>query len=366
MNTLPLSLRDNYTYDALSLGEVMLRLDPGETRIHTARSFSPWEGGGEYNVIRNLSRVFRLRTAVATSLVDNSIGRLIENLIQAGGVDTSLIHWVPDDGLGREARNGLNFTERGFGIRGAVGVSDRGNTAISQLQPEDIDFERIFGELGVRWFHTGGIYALLSDSSVETLLAAVKAAKKHGVIVSYDQNFRPSLWKAIHDKETVQSKLREVAQYVDVMFASRYDFENLLGITFDTGNIPTDNEVEEYAHICAQAHTLYPNISVITRTSRTVRSASSNDWGALAWSPSDGVQHIPQRKDVEVLDRVGSGDAYASGFIFALLNQLSLTEAMHHGLALGALTMTTPGDASMATQQDVLQAIKGESQGTAR
>lgn len=361
-----LNLPNNCTYDALSLGEVMLRFDPGEARIHTARSFSLWEGGGEYNVVRNLSRVFNLRTAVATSLVDNSIGRLIENLIQAGGVDTSLIHWVPDDGLGRKARNGLNFTERGFGIRGAMGVSDRGNTAISQLKPEDIDFEHIFGELGVRWFHTGGIYALLSDSSLDTLLAAVKTAKKHGAIVSYDQNFRPSLWKALKDTEKVQSKLREVARYIDIMFASRYDFENLLGIDFDADKIKADNEVEEYDRVCSQIHKLYPNISVITRTSRTVNSASSNDWGALGWSASDGVHHIPQRKNLEVLDRVGSGDAYASGFIFALLHQHSIPEAMKYGLALGALTMTTPGDASMSTHRDVLQAIKGESQGTAR
>lgn len=184
-------------YDAVSLGEVMLRLDPGEGRIRTARQFRAWEGGGEYDVTRGLRRAFGLRGAVVTALADNEIGRLVEDLILQGGVDTEYIRWVPYDGIGRGVRNGLNFTERGFGVRGAAGVSDRGNTAASQLRAEDVDWDRLFGQHGVRWLHTGGIYAALSEASAETVIAAVTAAKKHGTVVSYDLNCRPSLWKAI-------------------------------------------------------------------------------------------------------------------------------------------------------------------------
>ena len=205
-NQLTLRPADECRYDALALGEVMLRLDPGELRIRTARSFTAWEGGGEYNVVRGLSRVFGQRAGVITALVDDEVGHLIEGFIMAGGVDTSLIHWAPSDGVGRTVRNGLNFTERGFGVRGAVGVSDRGNTAAAQLRPEDVDWDYLFGELGVRWLHTGGIYAALSTDAADTVIAAVTAAKKYGTVVSYDLNYRPSLWKSIGGLE----KAREV------------------------------------------------------------------------------------------------------------------------------------------------------------
>src|SRR5690554_4731081 len=187
---------DQCKYDLVSLGEVMLRLDPGEGRVRTARSFQVWEGGGEYNVARGMRRCFGLRTAVVTAFADNDIGRLIEDFVFQGGVDTSWIKWVPYDGVGRQVRNGLNFTERGFGIRGAVGIPDRGNTAASQMKPGDIDWDHLFGKEGVRWFHTGGIFAALSESTAALTEEAVEAAQRHGVIVSYDLNYRPSLWKA--------------------------------------------------------------------------------------------------------------------------------------------------------------------------
>lgn len=170
---LNLKQKKDCAFDAVSLGEVMLRLDPGEGRIRTARSFRVWEGGGEYNVVRGLRRCFGLKTAVITAFADNEVGMLMEDLILQGGVDTSLIKWVKTDGIGRSCRNGLNFTERGFGIRGAVGCSDRANTAISKMTPADFDFEHIFGELGVRWLHTGGIYAALSEESFETVVSAI-------------------------------------------------------------------------------------------------------------------------------------------------------------------------------------------------
>ena len=204
-------------YDAVSLGEIMLRLDPGEGRIRTARSFRAWEGGGEYNVIRGLHKCFGLNTAVITAFADNEIGKLMKDFIEQGGVNTDLIFWKKTDGIGRICRNGINFTERGFGIRGAVGCSDRANTAISQAAPEDFDFDYIFGELGVRWLHTGGIYAALSEQSCRTVIEACKAAKKYGTIVSYDLNYRPSMWSAIGGLDKAREVNKEVAKYVDVL-----------------------------------------------------------------------------------------------------------------------------------------------------
>ena len=183
-------------FDLISLGEIMLRLDPGEGRIRTAREFKVWEGGGEYNVARGLRRCFGLRTAVVTAFADNDVGRLLEDFILQGGVDTDFIKWVPYDGIGRTVRNGLNFTERGFGVRGAVGVSDRGHTAACQLKPGDVDWDHIFGKLGVRWFHTGGIFAALSETTPDVDRGGGRRPpRKHGTIVSYDLNYRPSLWK---------------------------------------------------------------------------------------------------------------------------------------------------------------------------
>jgi len=201
METLKIKALSDCKYSCISLGEVMLRLDPGEGRVSTTRNFRAWEGGGEYNVSRGLRRCFRLPTAVVTAFADNAVGRLVEDCIMQGGVDTDLIKWVDYDGIGRTVRNGLNFTERGFGIRGALGVSDRGITAASQMNKGDVDWDYIFGELGSQWFHTGGIYAALSETTADVIEEAMIAAKKHGTIISYDLNYRPSLWKTIGGKE---------------------------------------------------------------------------------------------------------------------------------------------------------------------
>lgn len=227
---LELKRPEDCMFDEISLGEIMLRLDPGEGRIKNSRSFTAWEGGGEYNVARGLRRCFGLRTAVITALADNEVGRLIEDFILQGGVDTSFIKWMSYDGIGRNVRNGLNFTERGYGIRGAVGVSDRGNTAASQLRAEDVDWDYIFGKLGVRWLHTGGIFAALSETSAQTVIAAVKKAKEYGTVVSYDLNYRPSLWKGIGGKEKAQQVNREIAKYIDVMIGNEEDFTACLGL----------------------------------------------------------------------------------------------------------------------------------------
>lgn len=349
-------------YDALSLGEVMLRLDPGDGRIRTTRQFAAWEGGGEYNVVRGLRKVFGLRTAALTALVDDEVGRLVEDLILAGGVDTSLIHWVESDGVGRSVRNGLNFTERGFGVRGAKGVSDRGNTAISQLQASDIDFDDLFGRLGVRWLHTGGIYAALSETTAETCLAALKSAHEHGTIVSYDLNYRPSLWKSIGGQARAQEVNRELARYVDVMIGNEEDFTAALG--FEVEGVDehlTELPIEGFSTMIEAASKEYPNFAVIATTMRGVKSATVNDWGAIAWSKADGLVQAQQRDGLEIFDRVGGGDSFASGLIYGLISGEPLETAVNYGAAHGALAMTTPGDTSMATLAEVLKLAGGGS-----
>jgi 2-dehydro-3-deoxygluconokinase len=354
-------------YDVVSLGEVMLRLDPGEGRIRTARSFAAWEGGGEYNVARGLRRVFGHRAAVLTALVDNEVGHLVEDFILAGGVDTSWISWQPFDGVGRALRNGLNFTERGFGVRGAVGVSDRGHTAIAAMRPEDVDFDRLFGKLGVRWLHTGGIYAALSAESAETALAAVEAARRYGTVISYDLNYRPSLWQAQGGQARAQEVNRAIAPLVDVMLGNEEDFTAALG--FDVRGVDRNLSVlpvQAFATMIGQVASAYPNFKVIATTLRTVKSATVNDWGALAWSEYSGLVRATQRDGLEILDRVGGGDSFASGLIHGLMTDQSLQVAVELGAAHGALAMTTPGDTSMATAEQVRRLAAGGSARVAR
>lgn len=360
--SLPIYKRpDECRFDALSLGEVMLRLDPGDGRIHTARAFTAWEGGGEYNVARGLRRCFGLRTSVVTAFADNPVGRLVEDFILQGGVDTSLVKWVPYDGLGRSVRNGINFTERGFGIRGAKGCSDRGNTAVSQLKAGDVDWDHIFGTLGVRHFHTGGIFAALSDTTPGVVVEALKAAKRHGTVTSYDLNYRPSLWKSIGGQARACEVNREIAQYVDVMIGNEEDFTAALGFQVEgTDSSLKSLPVDSFKKMISQVVEKYPNFKVVATTLRTVRTATVNDWGAIAWSDGKFAQAI-QRDGLEIYDRVGGGDSFASGLVYGLMAYNDLEAAVNCGATHGALAMTTPGDTSMATLQEVEKLMQGGS-----
>ena len=355
---LHLKPKESCAFDAVSLGEVMLRLDPGEGRIRTARSFRAWEGGGEYNVVRGLRRCFGLKTAVITAFAENEVGYLMEDLILQGGVDTSLIRWMQTDGIGRVCRNGLNFTERGFGIRGAVGCSDRANTAISKATPEDFDFDYIFGTLGARWLHTGGIYAALSEQSCETVLAAIKAAKKYGTVVSYDLNYRPSMWSAIGGKEKAQQVNKEIAQYVDVMIGNEEDFTACLGFEIEgnDANLKTLN-LDGYKKMINQAAATYPNFKAVATTLRTVKTATVNDWSAICWADGE-IFKAKDYNNLEILDRVGGGDSFASGLIYGLMTTGDAAKAVEYGAAHGALAMTTPGDTTMARKEEV-EALMG-------
>jgi 2-dehydro-3-deoxygluconokinase len=356
---LPIKPRDNCTFDQISLGEIMLRLDPREGRIRTARHFTAWEGGGEYNVARGLRKCFGLRTAVVTAFVDNEVGHLIEDFIMQGGVATDFIQWRADDGIGRTVRNGLNFTERGFGIRGAVGVPDRGNTAASQLKPGDIDWDHIFGKVGARWFHTGGIFAALSASTAAVTIEAVKAAKKHGTIVSYDLNYRPSLWKSIGGQAKAREVNREIATYVDVMIGNEEDFTASLGFEVEgVDHAISTIETDAFRKMIEKAVKDYPNFKVAATTLRRVITATKNDWSAICWH--DGKFYDSrQYPELEILDRVGGGDSFASGLAFGFLEFNCPQKAVDYGAAHGALASTTPGDTSMATRAEVEKQIKG-------
>ncbi len=356
---LKLRPKEECMFDEISLGEIMLRLDPGDARIKTARSFRVWEGGGEYNVARGLKRCFGLKTSVVTALADNEVGRLVEDFVYQGGVDASLIKWCKYDGIGRTVRNGLNFTERGYGIRGAVGVSDRGNTAASQLKPGDIDWDYIFGTLGVRWLHTGGIFAALSETTAQVVIEAVKAAKKYGTIVSYDLNYRPSLWNDIGGIEKAREVNKEIAKYIDVMIGNEEDFTACLGFEIE-GNDENLKElnIDGYFKMIEKAVKVYPNFKAVATTLRTVKTATVNDWSAICWADGKIYRGL-ELPGLEIYDRVGGGDSFASGLIYGLMETGDPQKAVNYGVAHGALAMTTPGDTSMASLKEVERIVGG-------
>ena len=346
-------------FDLISLGEVMLRLDPGDTRIHTARSFRVWEGGGEYNVARGLRRCFGLRTSVVTAFVDNPVGRLLEDLLLQGGVDQSHVRWVKDDGVGRSARNGLNFTERGFGVRAAVGCSDRGHTAVSQLKPGEIDWDRVFGADGARWLHTGGIFAALSETTPLVAKEAMQAARRHGAVVSYDLNYRASLWKSIGGQARAREVNRELAQHVDVMLGNEEDFTAALG--FEVEGLDENLSAldpSNFRKMIERATAAFPNFQAVATTLRAVRSASIYDWAAVLYT--EGTLYRSRAYDgLEIWDRVGGGDSFASGLIYGFLAGKGPQWAVDCGAAHGALAMTTPGDTTMVSLAEVERVMKG-------
>jgi len=355
--------KDECRWDIVSLGEVMLRLDPQEGRVHTTRNFQVWEGGGEYNVARGLKRCFGLEAAVVTALADNAVGRLVQDLIYQGGVDQSHLKWVKYDGVGRTVRNGLNFTERGFGVRAAAGCSDRGHTAVSQLKPGDIDWDQIFGKEGARWFHTGGIFCALSETTPAVAREAMTAAKKHGTIISYDLNYRDSLWRAIGGQQKAVAVNRELAPLVDVMIGNEEDFTAALG--FEVEGMDEHHsklDVQNFQRMIERATTEFPNFRVVATTLRNAKTATINDWGAVCFASGELYQ-AAVRENLEIFDRVGGGDSFASGLIYGFLTERGPQWAVECGAAHGALAMTTPGDTTMATLSEVERVMKG---GTAR
>jgi 2-dehydro-3-deoxygluconokinase len=363
MATLTVKPKGGCRFDLVSLGEVMLRLDPGEGRVHTTRTFQAFEGGGEYNVARGLKRCFGLDTAIVSALVDNPVGRLVQDLIYQGGVDQAHLKWVKDDGVGRTSRNGLNFTERGFGVRAAVGCSDRGHTAVSQMKPGEIEWEEIFGRQGARWLHTGGIFAALSETTPLVAREAMQAAQKHGTLVSYDLNYRPSLWKSIGGQKRAQEVNRELAPFVDVMLGNEEDFTAALGFEVEGVDEHLSGlDPRNFARMIEKAVAAFPNLKAVATTLRNATTATRNDWGAVL--SYDGKLYVAaNREGLEIFDRVGGGDSFASGLLYGFLAGKDPQWAVECGAAHGALAMTTPGDTTMATFAEVERVMKG---GTAR
>jgi len=346
-------------YDIVSLGEIMIRLDPGEERIHTTRHFRAWEGGGEYNVARGLKRCFGKRAAVVTAITDNPVGRLLEDLIYQGGVSMEYVKWVPYDGIGRRVRVGLNFTERGFGVRAAIGCSDRANSAASQLRKGDIDWQKIFKEEGACWFHTGGIFAGLSKTTPDVIIEAVTTAKKYGTVVSYDLNYRNSLWKDIGGQGKAREVNRAIARYVDVMLGNEEDFTAALGFEvkgLDQGYSKLDPA--NFKKMITEVVKEFANLKVVATTLRNAKTASANDWGAIMYTKGQFYE-ATLRPDLEIYDRVGGGDSFASGLIYALMEDKAPGEAVNYGAAHGALAMTTPGDTTTASLREVEKVMRG-------
>jgi len=366
MQDLKIKPKSECRWDCVSLGEIMLRLDPGPGRIATTRQLQVWEGGGEYNVARGLKRCFGLDTTVVTALVDNPVGRLVQDLMYQGGVDQSHLIWVEGDGVGRTVRNGLNFTERGFGVRAALGCSDRGHTAASQLQPGQVDWERIFGEEGARWFHTGGIFAALSETTPQVALEAMRAANRAGTIVSYDLNYRPSLWKSIGGQAKARRVNRELAPYVDVMLGNEEDFTAALGFEVEGLDENLSKlDVVNFRRMIERVVQEFPTLKVVATTLRAAKTATLNDWGAVCFT-GGRLYVAPSRENLEIHDRVGGGDSFASGLVYGFLSGRDAQWAVDCGAAHGALAMTTPGDTSMATLSEVERVMKGGSARVAR
>lgn len=347
-------------WDSASFGEVMLRFDPGQGRVRNSRQFNAWEGGGEYNVSRALKKGFGLRSTVVTALPKNDLGWLVEDLIGQGGVDMSHVVWRAFDGIGRDTRVGLNFTERGFGIRPALGVSDRGNSAASQIRPGEVNWEKLFGEEGVRWFHTGGIFAALASNTAEAVIEAVEVARKYGTVVSYDLNYRASLWKSQGGHDAARRVNRKIASYVDVMIGNEEDFTACLG--FEVEGLDEHISAIDPANFRKMIETAcreFPNFKVAATTLRNAKTATFNDWSAILWTEGQFYSSM-LRENLEIFDRVGGGDGFASGLAYGFLMGKGPQAAVDYGAAHGALAMTTPGDTSMVRVEEVEAAMKGK------
>ena len=364
MADLKIKKADECRYDAVAMGEVMMRIDPGDLPTRKARTARIWHGGGETNVAEGLSACFGLRTAVVTALVDDGIGRNIENQMREAGVDTTHIVWFSTSGQGKFAtdgkgtlHNGINFTYSGKGALPSVTEYYRAHTPVRELKPGDIDWEKLF-KAGVRWFVTGGIFTLISPTSSQLALEAMKAAGKHGSVRGFDLNYRS---KVEPNKERARQINHSIVPHTDFLVGNQSDFNDALG--YETKKVdkaaPFDEWLAVYTELLRKVSKDYPNLKLIGTQLRGALTADTINWGGVLYDVSDNkVYTAPARENIEIIDRTGGGDSFASGVTAALLKGKTVEEAVNWGAAHGMLVQETPGDTTMVTEKDVLAEIK--------
>jgi len=347
---------DECELDFLSVGALIHRLDPGVIPFRKARTATIHISGGEYNVAANLSDCFGLKTGIATAMVNYGIGELVQNRVREMGV-IPFYKLFEHDGV-RGPNIATVYSDLGYGVRPPVVFYNRSNEAGALLKPGDFDWQTIFNK-GVRWFHSGGIFAALSETTSELVIEGMKAAKEHGAINSFDLNYRAKLWAPIGGLERAQSTLRKIVSEVDVLVGNEEDLQLGLGIPGPEVANKSKLETETFFQMIDRVLEQFPNMKMIATTLRDVKSTNCHQWGSVAWLNSEHL--VSPTCELNVLDRIGGGDGFASGLIFGLINGREPTEALRLGWAHGALSTTFPGDVTMAKLAEVEAFARGGS-----
>src|SRR5262245_49367897 len=355
---MPLSIRtDPCSLDFLSLGAIVHRLDPGPIPFRKARSFDVHVSGGEYNVAANLADCFGLKTGIATAMVKYGIGELVQTRVKETGV-TPFYKWFEHDGV-RGPNIATVYSDRGHGVRPPVVFYNRANEAGALLKPGDFDWPAIFKK-GVRWFHSGGIFAALSPTTSELIIEGMQAAKANGAVTSFDLNYRAKLWASIGGAQKGHEVIRKIVSHVDALFGNEEDLQKGLGITGpEVDGTRSGLEADTFFAMIDRVVDKHPNIKLVATTLREVHSTNRHDWGAVLWL--DGKRYVSPTCQLDVLDRIGGGDGFAAGLIYGLLSGRSPEESLHLGWAHGALLTTFPGDVTMAQLPEVEALAKGGS-----
>ncbi|HEY5435004.1 MAG TPA: sugar kinase [Candidatus Limnocylindrales bacterium] len=344
----PLTIRPDGSLDLLALGSVVTRLDPGIVPFRKATSYSVHVSGGEFNVAANLADAFGMRTGIATAMVDYPIGDMVAERVRAMGVTPFYRRFAHDGVTGPNIAT--VYSDRGRGMRAPVVFYNRANEASARLAPGDFDWDAIFGA-GVRWFHTGGIFAALSATTSEVIIEAMHAAKAAGAIVSFDLNYRAKLWQAFGGRDRAQETLRRIVENVDVLVGNEEDLQEGLGIPGPAVRSAAGLDPASFAVMIDRVVARHPGIQVVATTLREVQSAARHRWSAVAWV--DGETHVAPVCDLDIYDRVGGGDGFASGFFYGLLSGETPADAVRLGWAHGALLTTFPGDTTMSTAAQI-------------
>src|SRR6185436_5590229 len=359
--TTALAIPASGSLDFLALGGLVHRLAPGAVPFRKASSCEIHVSGGEFNCAANLSDCFRMRSGIATAMVEYPIGDLIGGQVRAMGV-TPFYKTLKHDGV-RGPNMAAVYSDRGFGIRGPVVFYNRSNEAAAMLKPGDFDWKAIFGG-GVRWFHSRGIFSALSPTTADLVIEGMQAAKAHGAVTSFDLNYREKLWTAAGGAERAPDVLKRIVEHVDILVGNEEDLQKGLGIPGPKVTSKSKLDPTAFFGMMEQVVTRFPNMKCVATTLREVHSTNRHEWGAVAWL--NGQTFVSPTCALDVYDRVGGGDGFASGFFYGLLTGKSPEEAVRLGWAHGALLTTFPGDTSMATREQVESFAKGGSARIAR